>query len=133
MHSLITTLSLGKKYSIKFLEPLLARNYALPYARLFMDKIETRFLKAQKFHPLVWFRYINDIFFTWTHGKEELENFMKELKCTFESNKENINFLDVNINLCNGHLMTNMYIKHADCHQYLNYSSSHPNHFKRSI
>ena len=77
-----------------------------------MDTIETRFLKAQKFHPLVWFRYINDVFFIWTHGKEELENFMKELKCTFEPNKENINFLDVNINLSNGHLMTNMYIKH---------------------
>ena len=41
-----------------------------------------------------------------SHGKEELENFMKELnnfrdhtKFTFESNKESINFLDVNINL----------------------------------
>ena len=51
----------------------------------------------------------------------------------FESNKENINFLDVNISLSNGHLMTNMYVKPADCHQYLDYSSSHPNHIKRSI
>ena len=29
--------------------------------------------------PLVWFRYIDDVFFIWTHGKEELESFMKEL------------------------------------------------------
>ena len=52
---------------------------------------------------------------------------------TFESNEENINFLDVNINLSKGHLMTNMYLKPTDCYQYLDYSSSHPNHIKRSI
>ena len=33
-----------------------------PYACLFMDKIETAFLETQEFQPLVWFRYINDIF-----------------------------------------------------------------------
>ena len=72
--------------------------------------------------------------------KEELENFMKELnsfsdprKFTFESDKENIIYLDVNINLSNGHLMTSIYVKLTDRHQYLDYSSSHPNHIKRSI
>ena len=35
---------------------------APPYACLFMDKIETAFLETQEFQPLVWFRYINDIF-----------------------------------------------------------------------
>ena len=90
--------------------------------------------------PFLWFRYIDDVSFIWTHGKEELENFLKELnsfrdhiKFTFESDKENMNFLDVNINLSNGHLMTNMYVKPTDCHQYLDYSSSNPSHIKRSI
>ena len=54
--------------------------------------------------PFVWFRYIDDVFFIWTHGKEELENFMNifsdYIKFTFESDKENC--LDVNINLSNG-------------------------------
>ena len=36
--------------------------FAPPYACLFMDKIETAFLETQEFQPLVWFRYINDIF-----------------------------------------------------------------------
>ena len=47
--------------------------------------------------PFVWFRYIDNIFFMWNYGKEELENFMKRLnsftdhiKFTFESDKENI-------------------------------------------
>ena len=51
----------------------------------------------------------------------------------FESDKENINCIDVNINLSNGHLMSDMYVKLTDRHQYLYYSSSHPNHIKRSI
>ena len=94
-----------------------------PYACIFMDKFEADFLKIQKLQPFVWFRYIDDEFFIWTHGKEKLETFAKELysfsdhkKFKFESNKENINFLDVNINLSNGHLMTNINIKLTDCH-----------------
>ena len=105
-----------------------------------MDKFDTYFFKTQKLEPFVLFRYVDDVFFIWTHGKEELENFMKELnsfrdhiKFTFGSDKENNNFLDVSINLSNGHLMKNMYVKLTNCHQYLDYSSSHSNHIKRSI
>ena len=43
--------------------------FAPPYACLFMDKIETTFLQTQELQPLVWFRYIKDIFFIWTHVK----------------------------------------------------------------
>ena len=88
-----------------------------------MNKFETDFLKTQKLQPFVWFRYVDGVFFIWTHGKEELKHFMKELnsfrdhiKFAFESNKEIINILDVSINLSNGHLMTNMYVKPTDCH-----------------
>ena len=64
---------------------------------------------------------------------KELNSFLDHIKFTFESNKENINFLDININLSNGHLMTNMYVKPTNCHQYLDYSLSRPNHIKRSL
>ena len=37
--------------------------FAPPYACIFMDQVETDFLQTQKFQPLVWFRYIDDIFF----------------------------------------------------------------------
>ena len=111
--------------------------FAPPYACIFVDKFEADFLKTQKLQSFVWFRYINDVFFIWTHGKEELESFINELnsfsdhrKITFESSKENISFLDVNINLSIGHLITNMHVKLTDCHQFLDYSSCHPNHIK---
>ena len=64
---------------------------------------------------------------------KELNNFRHHIKFTSKSNKENIKFFDVNINLSNGHLMTNVYLKPTDPHPYLDYSSSLPNHIKRSI
>ena len=38
---------------------------APPYECLFMDKIQTAFVE-------MWLRYIDDIFFIWTHGEQEL-------------------------------------------------------------
>ena len=55
--------------------------FASPYTCIFMDKFETNFLKTQKLQPFVWSRYKDDVFFIWTHGKEELQNFMKEINC----------------------------------------------------
>ena len=38
-----------------------------PYTCIYKDKTETYFLKTQKLQPFVWLRYIDDIFFIWTH------------------------------------------------------------------
>ena len=44
-----------------------------------MDEVKIEFLKTQERTLLVWFRYTDDIFVIWTHGKEHLEAFLKEL------------------------------------------------------
>ena len=113
---------------------------APPYACIFMDQFETDFLETQVLQPFAWFRYIDDVFFIWTHGKENLKNFMCNLnefndsiKFTYDSHNQKINFLDVNINISNGKLNTDLYVKSTDRHQYLHYMSSHPEHTKRSI
>ena len=105
-----------------------------------MDKVETGFLESQKLKPMVWFRYIDDIFFVWTHGEQELQRFLQELnkthpnlKFTHELSKEKISFLDLSVSLSNGNLYTDLHIKATDCHQYLEYTSSHPEHTKKSI
>ena len=46
--------------------------FAPPYACIFMDQLESKFLENQNLKPLVWFRYLDDIFFRWTHGQENL-------------------------------------------------------------
>ena len=50
---------------------------APPYAYTFIVKVETDFLESQKLKPMVWFRYIDDIFFIWTHGELELQRFLE--------------------------------------------------------
>ena len=97
-------------------------------------------LKTQERTPLVWFRYIDDIFFIWIHGKEhlktflqQLNNFNTDLKYTYESNEKEIPFLDLKVKLNEGKISTDFYIKSTDRHQYLYFTSSYPNHTKRSV
>ena len=91
-----------------------------------------------KYKPLVWFRYIDDVFI-WTHGKEtpslfleDLNNFHPNIKFCHEV-KESIHFLDLNIRLSDGNISTDLYVKPTAIHQFLHYTSSHPDHTKRSI
>ena len=76
-----------------------------------MDQVESKFLQTEKFQPLVWFRYIDDIFFIWTHGESSLKNFMMEfnnfnrnIKFIYEFSETSIVFLDLNVKLSNGGL-----------------------------
>ena len=69
--------------------------FAPPYACIYMDQVEQKFLATQINQPLIWLRYIDDIFFIWTHGEKELEKFMSSfnsftpnLKFTYESSKK---------------------------------------------
>ena len=101
--------------------------------------VETEFVKAQERTPLVWFRYTDDILFIWNHGKEHLETFLQELrninpdlKFTEESNEKEISVLDLKVKLNEDKISTDLYIKSTDRHQYLHFTSSHPNHSKRS-
>ena len=84
----------------------LGAKFAPSYAILFMDDLKERILNSSEKKPMIWWRYIDDIFFIWEHGEESLEKFLNKLnsfhptiKFTAEYSKETINFLDVNIRL----------------------------------
>ena len=49
------------------------------YANLFMDRFETRALKGWDKQPLLWLRFIDDIFMIWNHGQEELNGLLNTL------------------------------------------------------
>ena len=73
--------------------------FAPPYAILFMADLEEKILNAFEEKPMIWWRYIDDIFFVWEHGEESLEKFLNKLntfhptiKFTAEYSKEAINF-----------------------------------------
>ena len=79
-------------------------------------------------------------FFIWEHEEESLETFINELnsfhltiKFTAEYSKETTIFLDVNIRLVMGQLMTDLFVKPTNTYQFLELSSSHTCHCKEGI
>ena len=113
---------------------------APPYAVLFMEKLEEEFLEAQSLKPIVWWKYIDDIFMLWQHGEENLKMFLEALNCchpsikfTADYSKHSVNFLDVSVKKLSNRLITDVYIKPTDTHQYLHASSCHVFHSKKSI
>ena len=59
----ITTLNLMVKLNNNFLATAIGTKFAPPYACIFMEKVEIEFLESQVCKFLVWFRYIDDVFF----------------------------------------------------------------------
>ena len=105
-----------------------------------MDQAESEFLKTQQHQPLVWFRYVDDIFFIWTHGQEKLEGFLDNfnkfhpnLRFNHEHSRKHVTFLDLDVKIIDHKILTDLHIKATDRNQYLHYTSSHPYHTKRSI
>ena len=69
------------------------------YADLFMADLEEMILEDIKLQPPKWWRYIDDIFFSWEHGEDSLKQLIERLsvfhstiKFTAEWSKERINF-----------------------------------------
>ena len=114
--------------------------FAPPYAILFMANLEEKMLEGFEKKPMIWWRYIDDIFFIWEHGEESLKVFIEQvnmfhstIKFTAEYSKEEVNFLDVNIKLIDGELKTDLFVKPTDTHQFLDPTSCHPYHCKKGI
>ena len=114
--------------------------FAPPYAVLFMAALEEKILSKVKKKPRVWWRYIDDIFFTWEHGEESLKDFINEInsfhpttKFTAGWSKEKVNFLDVEGTLRNGLLSIDLLVNPTDTHQFLDPTSCHPYHCKKGI
>ena len=111
------------------------------YAIIFMGHFEEKFLSTRRLLPLVWWRYIDDIFMIWPHSREELYSFVSALnnvhdtiKFTVGISETQVNFLDVTVYKDqNGTISTGLYTKPTDAHMYLHYTSYHPQHQKKSI
>ena len=76
----------------------------------------------------------------WQHGDEELEQFFQHMnscsthiKFTTETSKETIPFLDTSVIIQGTNIMTTLYTKLTDSHNYLYYDSAHPQKCKDSI
>ena len=102
-------------------------------ANLFMGHFEDKFVYSHLVQPFIWKRFIDDIFFVWTYGQDELDKFVNHLntchdtiKFTLETSNVLINFLDITITKEQDGQIT-------DSHNYLLYSSEHPRHLLNGI
>ena len=114
--------------------------FAPPYANLFMANLEETLLAEATVKPLIWWRYLDDIFAIWTGTEEELDNFHNfmnnyhpTIKFTMEKSADKINFLDVSVYKTGTTLSTDVFCKETDTHQYLHARSCHPPAVKKSI
>ena len=80
---------------------------------------KVRILEDNEPQPRIWWRYIDDIFI-WEHGEDSLNNLLKY-------------FMPVKVRLRNSQLETDLHIKPTDTHQFLDSTSCHPCHCKKSI
>ena len=110
------------------------------YANLFMDYFERHHVYTYHTQPLLWKRYIDDIFMLWNQGIAELQNFIEHLNSCLPSIKfethiseSEISFLDVKVKLNNNAISTSLFTKETDTLSYLDYSSCHPVSCKKSI
>ena len=129
----------GKVYKQK-LGTAIGKKFAPAYANLFMSSLEEDVLNSCEVKPWIWYRYIDDVFFIWTHGEEKLYSFVEytnsyyqAIKFTTEKSGESVSYLDVLVCRKGRTLETDLYCKSTDTHQYLQRSSCHPWHVKKAI
>ena len=114
-------------------------------ANIYMSTVVSKFLYTQKCKPLLFKRYIDDIFMIWSDTPEELATFMgslnavhQDLRFTHEHSTHTINFMDITI--YKGHnfpltnrLDTKTLQKPLNLYQYLHFSSNHPHKVYKAI
>ena len=106
-----------------------------------IDYFERKFIYPFiKTFPLIYLRFIDDIFLIWTGSKTDLEKILNELnakhpsiKFEYKISKERISFLDTNIYIKNNKLHTKIFRKKTDGQTFLNINSEHPKSLKNSI
>ncbi|XP_072332649.1 uncharacterized protein [Scyliorhinus torazame] len=64
------------KFFIQTHGTAMGTKFAPQYANIFMHKFEQDLLTAQDLQPTLYTRYIDDIFFLWTHGEESLKRLL---------------------------------------------------------
>jgi hypothetical protein len=109
------------------------------YANTYMGSHETKLLDGYPLKPMCWLRYLDDIFCVFTQGQEEFDKFVTylndasdDIKFTVEVSYEKVNFLDTTVILDKDSrcLYTTVFSKPTDTHDYLHFTSSHPDHCK---
>ena len=109
------------------------------FADMVLDDLETECLGLLDFTPVVFFRYVDDIFIIVPKNKVDsilqvFNSYDNRLQFTHEVENENsISFLDLLIIQKEGRIITNWYQKPTFSGRMLNYNSEHPFTHKKGV
>ena len=111
------------------------------YANTFMGWYEDKHVYTYRKQPLLWKRFIDDMFVIWQYSQEDLKEFVSHLNTRMQSIKfeadtstVSVNFLDVTIIIDpEGNINTTLYTKPTDSHNYINYQFCHQKACKNEI
>ena len=131
----------NKNHFLQIAGTAMGTRVASTYANIFMSDFENRHEYTYVKQPLLWVRFIDDIFLVWTHGHTELESFINHLnyvhntiKFTSEISNSRVCFLDTWVIIQeDGTIQTDLCTKPNDLNNYLTYQSAHPPHCKKGI
>ena len=117
--------------------------FAPNYANIFMTKIENQILHnaGHDKTPLLWKRFIDDIFIIWPHSEVELLQFLNHIitvhptiQFEMEHSKNQVHFLDTTIFINKERkLESTLYVKPTDICSLLHKQSFHPETCKQSV
>ena len=118
---------------------------AVAFANIFMAKVETEILNQSALKPLVWKRFIDDIFSFWTATREEITQFTEQankhhqtIKFTAVVSETETNFLDTTVYKgerfrYESVLDVRTHFKPTETFQYTYFSTCHPSEVKRGF
>ena len=106
-------ISINDEYFLQVCGTAMGTRMAQCYVNIFIAELEENFLSGYPYKPLVYYRYIDDIFIIWSHGLDLLHNFINSFNnqhsniiFTTNISTTSVNFLDVTIDLHGGHIST---------------------------
>ncbi|XP_033646299.1 uncharacterized protein LOC117305532 [Asterias rubens] len=111
-------------------------------ANIFMEDFDQKALGTARLKPKLWLRYVDDTFIIWSHGLENLDDFLSHInrqhpniQFTMETEtSDSLPFLDVLISKkTDGSLAHSVYRKPTHTDRYLNARSFHPPSVKASV
>ena len=118
---------------------------AVAFAVTFMAHFEKQLLATSPHKPLIWKRFIDDIFSVWTLPEAEINNFVEfansfhtTIKFTHEMSSEKIVFLDTEVFkgprfITDKILDVQTHFKPTETFQYTHFSSCHPLSVKKGF
>ena len=138
----IFTFSTGKtlEYYLQTNGVSMGSKCAPSVACLYMADFEKRFVYPYVTQPLLWKRYIDDIFIIWTHGDTALDAFVaylnnchSSIKFTVTKSTTSVDFLDLTVKKTTNGISTELFIKPTSSLAYLHRNSCHPRHVFTSL